>query len=30
MGVIADWLKTVFHALQVQWLPIVDPYTTPA
>ena len=30
MGVIADWLKTVFPALPVQWLPIVDPYTTPA
>lgn len=30
MGVIADWLKTVFPALPVQWLPIVDPYTNPA
>jgi len=30
MGVLADWLKTVFPQLPVKWLPTVDPYTNPA
>jgi putative NIF3 family GTP cyclohydrolase 1 type 2 len=30
MGLIADWLKTVFPALPVQWLPTPDPYTNPS
>lgn len=30
MGVLADWLRSVFPALPVQWLPLVDPYTNPA
>lgn len=30
MGLVADWLKTVFPALPVQWLEAADPYTNPA
>lgn len=30
MGVIADWLRTVFPSISVQWLPTADPYTNPA
>jgi putative NIF3 family GTP cyclohydrolase 1 type 2 len=30
MGVLAEWLKTVFPALPVQWLGSPDPYTNPA
>jgi putative NIF3 family GTP cyclohydrolase 1 type 2 len=30
MGLLADWLKTVFPALSVQWLGVADPYTNPA
>lgn len=30
MGVLADWLRTVFPALPVQWLGLTDPYTNPA
>jgi len=30
MGVVADWLGTVFPQLPVKWLPLVDPYTNPA
>ena len=30
MGVVADWLGTVFPNLPVKWLPLVDPYTNPA
>ncbi len=30
MGLVADWLKTVFPALPVEWIPTVDPYTNPA
>ena len=29
MGLLADWLKTVFPALPVQWLEMADPYTNP-
>lgn len=30
MGLLADWLKTVFPALPVQWLGLTDPYSNPA
>ena len=30
MGVLAEWLKTVFPALRVRWLESPDPYTNPA
>lgn len=30
MGVLADWLKSVFPALPVHWLATPDPYTNPA
>ncbi|WP_310533929.1 Nif3-like dinuclear metal center hexameric protein [Novosphingobium sp.] len=30
MGVLADWLRTVFPALPVQWLEAADPYSNPA
>jgi putative NIF3 family GTP cyclohydrolase 1 type 2 len=30
MGVLADWLRTVFPQLPVQWLGAADPYTNPA
>ena len=30
MGLVADWLRGVFPALTVQWLPLIDPYTNPA
>lgn len=30
MGLIADWLKTIFPSLPVQWLPTPDPYTNPS
>lgn len=30
MGLLADWLKTVFPQLPVQWLASGDPYTNPA
>lgn len=30
MELVADWLKTVFPALPVQWLEAADPYTNPA
>jgi putative NIF3 family GTP cyclohydrolase 1 type 2 len=30
MGHVADWLKSVFPALPVQWLESPDPYTNPA
>lgn len=30
MGVLADWLRTVFPALPVQWLEAPDPYSNPA
>lgn len=29
MGLIADWLGTVFPGLPVRWLPLTDPYTNP-
>lgn len=29
MGLVAQWLGTVFPGLPVQWLPLVDPYTNP-
>jgi putative NIF3 family GTP cyclohydrolase 1 type 2 len=29
MGLVADWLKTVFPALPVQWLEVTDPYVNP-
>ncbi len=29
MGLLADWLKSVFPALPVQWLEMADPYTNP-
>ena len=29
MGIIADWLKTVFPSLPVRWIPTVDPYSNP-
>ncbi|MFL6761285.1 MAG: Nif3-like dinuclear metal center hexameric protein [Sphingomicrobium sp.] len=29
MGVVAEWLKTVFPTLPVRWLPLVDPYSNP-
>lgn len=30
MGLLADWLQTVFPGLPVKWLPLTDPYTNPA
>lgn len=30
MGILAEWLKTVFPALPVQWLGMADPYSNPA
>lgn len=30
MGLLAEWLRTVFPALPVQWLEVADPYTNPA
>lgn len=30
MGVLADWIKSVFPALPVQWLGSPDPYSNPA
>jgi putative NIF3 family GTP cyclohydrolase 1 type 2 len=30
MGELASWLRTVFPALPVRWLPLTDPYTNPA
>lgn len=29
MGIIADWLKTVFPTLPVRWIPTIDPYSNP-
>jgi putative NIF3 family GTP cyclohydrolase 1 type 2 len=29
MGLVVDWLKTVFPALPVQWLEVADPYVNP-
>ncbi len=30
MGILAGWLRTVFPALPVTWLPLADPYTNPS
>ncbi|MFM5949929.1 MAG: hypothetical protein ACKOPM_12010, partial [Novosphingobium sp.] len=30
MGLLAEWLQTVFPALPVRWLESLDPYTNPA
>lgn len=30
MGIVAEWLQSVFPALPVKWLPMNDPYTNPA
>jgi len=30
LGVLADWLRTVFPELPVRWMPLVDPYSNPA
>lgn len=30
MGVLAEWLQSVFPQLPVKWLPLADPYTNPA
>jgi putative NIF3 family GTP cyclohydrolase 1 type 2 len=29
MGVLAEWLRTVFPGKPVQWLPLADPYSNP-
>ena len=30
MGILAEWLRTVFPALPVTWLPLADPYINPS